>query len=131
MKLDDEFLEDRCFVLPLILSPGFPGGSVVKNPPANAGGSGLIPALERSPGEEHGSPLQYFCLENSIDRRAWWAATHGVAKSWTRLVNSTTTTAVLSPVLKGPVNTCVHNGSICPWLYIVSIAVDCILCRGF
>ena len=48
---------------------------VVKNPPANGGdrGSGLIPELGRSPGGGHGNPLQYSCLENSIDREAWWA----------------------------------------------------------
>ena len=48
---------------------GFPGGSVVKNPPASAGDAGdmgLIPGLERSPGEKHGSPLQYSCLENPV-----------------------------------------------------------------
>ena len=52
---------------------GFPGGSVVKNPPANAGDTGLIPGLGRSPGEGSGNPLQYSCLENSMDRGAWRA----------------------------------------------------------
>ena len=59
---------------------------VVKNLPANAGDirdSGLIPGSERSPGEENGYALQYSCLENSMDRRAWQATAHGVAKSWT------------------------------------------------
>ena len=46
---------------------------VVKNPHANAGDAGLIPGLGRSPGEEHGSPLQYSCLESSMDRGALWA----------------------------------------------------------
>ena len=46
---------------------GFPGGSVVKNPPANAGDTGLIPGSGRSPGEGNGNPLQYFCLENPMD----------------------------------------------------------------
>ena len=46
---------------------------------------GLIPGLGRSPGEGHGNPLQYSCLENSMDRRAWQATVHGVAKSWTQL----------------------------------------------
>ena len=49
----------------------------VKNPPANAGDTrdaGLIPGLGRSPGEGNGYPLQYSCLENSVDRGAWWAA---------------------------------------------------------
>ena len=59
---------------------------VVKNPPANAGDmrdAGLIPGLGRSPGGEHGNPLQYSCLENPIDRGAWWAIVHRVAKSQT------------------------------------------------
>ena len=46
---------------------------------------GLIPGLGRSPGEGHGNPLQYSCLENSMDRRAWQATVHGAAKSQTRL----------------------------------------------
>ena len=69
---------------------GFPGGSVVKNLSASAGDTrdaGLIPGLGRSPGGGNGNPLQYFCLENSMDRGAWWAAVHGVVKSWTRLSN--------------------------------------------
>ena len=59
---------------------------VVKNPPANAGDArnvGSIPGLRRSPGEGNGNPLQYFCLEISVDREAWWATVHGVAKSQT------------------------------------------------
>ena len=59
---------------------GFPSGSLVKDPPANAGDVSLIPVLGRSPGEGNGSPLQYSCLENSMDRGAWWAIVHGVAK---------------------------------------------------
>ena len=54
---------------------------VVKNLPANAGDisdAGSIPGLGRSPGEGNGNPLQYSCLENSMDRRAWWATVHGV-----------------------------------------------------
>ena len=57
---------------------------VVKNSPANAGDvrdAGLIPELGRSPGGGNGNPLQYSCLENSMDRGAWWATVHGVAKS--------------------------------------------------
>ena len=46
---------------------------------------GLIPALERSPGEGNSNPLQYSCLENSVDRGAWWAAVYGVAQSQTLL----------------------------------------------
>ena len=61
------------------------GGSVVKNLPANAEDVGSIPGLGRSPGGEHGNPLQYFCLKNSMDRGAWWATVHGVTKNRTRL----------------------------------------------
>ena len=55
-------------------------GSVVKNLPTNAGDAGSIPGLGRCPGEGNGNPLQYSCLENSMDRRAWWAAVYGVEK---------------------------------------------------
>ena len=58
----------------------FPGGSVVKNLPANAGDAGSIPGLARSPGGGNGNPLQYSCLENPMDRGAWWATVHGVTK---------------------------------------------------
>ena len=57
---------------------------VLKNPPANAGDVrvvGLIPGWGRSPGEGNGYPLQYSCLENPMDRGAWWATVHGVAGS--------------------------------------------------
>ena len=46
-----------------------------------------IPGLGRSTGKGNGSPVQYSCLENSIDRGAWWATVHGIAKSWTQLSN--------------------------------------------
>ena len=61
---------------------GFPGGSEVKNLPADARDTGSIPGLGISPGEGHGNPLQYSCLENPVDRGAWQAT---VTKSWTRL----------------------------------------------
>ena len=57
-----------------------PGGSVVKNLPASPRDKDLIPGLGRSPGEGHGNPLQYSCLGNPMDRGAWWAIGHGVAK---------------------------------------------------
>ena len=60
---------------------GLPGGSVVKNPSANAGDVGSVPKLERSPGEGNGNPLQYSCVENTMDRGTWWAPVHGMAKS--------------------------------------------------
>ena len=59
---------------------GFPGDSLVKNLPANAGDVGLIPGLERSPGEENGNPLQYSCLGNPVDKGAWQATVDEVAK---------------------------------------------------
>ena len=63
----------------------FPGGSVIKNLPVNAGEPGSVLGLGRSPRRGHGNPLQYSCLENPTDRGAWRATVHGVAKSWTRL----------------------------------------------
>ena len=65
---------------------GFPDGSVVKNPPANAGDTGdasSIPWSGRYPGVGNGNPLQYSCLENSMDRGDWQATVHGIAKSQT------------------------------------------------
>ena len=59
---------------------GFPGGSVVKNPPANAGDADSNPGLGRSPGEGHGDPLQYSSLRNPMNREAWQATVHGVTK---------------------------------------------------
>ena len=73
---------------------GFPGGSVVKNLPANTGDTDLIPGSGRSPGGRNGNPLQYSCLENPIDRGAWWATVHGVTKSQTWLRNWTTKTII-------------------------------------
>ena len=58
---------------------GFPGGSVVKNIPANAGDTSSIPGSGRSLGEGNGNPLQYSCLGNSVDRGTWLATVHGVA----------------------------------------------------
>ena len=66
---------------------GFPGDTVVKNPPANAEDvrdMGSILGLGRFPGEQ-GNPLQYFCLENPMDKGVWWATVHGIAKSQTWL----------------------------------------------
>ena len=68
----------------LYISEGFPGGSVVKNPPTSAGNTrdaGLIPGSRRSPGVRNGNPLQYSCLGNPMDRGAWRATVHGVAES--------------------------------------------------
>ena len=68
---------------------------VVKNLPANAGDArdaGLTPESGRSPRGGNGTPLQYSCVNNPMDRRAWKATVHGVSKSWTQLSNSTKTT---------------------------------------
>ena len=58
---------------------------MIKNPLANMGDLGSIPGLGRFPGGGHGNPLQYSCLENLMDRGAWWATVHGVTKGRTRL----------------------------------------------
>ena len=70
---------------PISWERSFPSGSVVKNPPSNAGGTrdmGSVPGLGRSPGGGHGNPppLQYSCLGNPMDRGAWWATVHGGCK---------------------------------------------------
>ena len=59
---------------------GFPGGSVGKETTCNAGNPGLIPGVGRFPGEGNGNPLQYFCLESSMDRGSWRATVHGATK---------------------------------------------------
>ena len=61
-------------------SKGFPRGSALKNPPATSGDAGLIPGLGRLPGEDNGKQLQYSCLGNPMERGAWRATVHGVAK---------------------------------------------------
>ena len=58
---------------------------MVKNPPANVGDVGSVPGSERSPAEGNGNPLQYSCLENTMDRGTWWAIVHKVAKGQTGL----------------------------------------------
>ena len=60
---------------------GFPGGSDSKESACNVEDLGLIPKSGRLPGEGNGKPLQYSCLENPVDREAWWATVHGVAES--------------------------------------------------
>ena len=73
----------KCTRLKVLL--GFPISSNGKESACNAGDLGLIPGLGRSPGEGHGNPLQCSCLENPMDRGAWWATVHGITKSQTRL----------------------------------------------
>ena len=60
---------------------GFPGGSDGKESACNAEDPGSVPGSERHPGEGNGYPLHYSCLENSMDRGAWWATIHGVTES--------------------------------------------------
>ena len=72
---NSHFEVNHCLSVVLI-----PGGTMVKNPPANAGDTrdeGLILELGRSPGGGHGNPLQHSCLENPMDRGAWWATVPG------------------------------------------------------
>ena len=73
------------FNVPLGSQGGFPGGSAGKNPAANGGDSGSIPGSGRSPGEGNGNSLQDSCLENPMDKGAWWATVHWVTKSQARL----------------------------------------------
>ena len=61
---------------------------MVKNLPADAGDRGFIPVSGSAPGGGNGNPLQYSCLEKSMDRGGWWALVHGIAKSWTELSDS-------------------------------------------
>ena len=84
----------------------FPGGSVSKESACNAGDSGdagSIPGLGGAPKEGNGNPLQYCCLENPMDKGAWWVTVHGVTKSWTQL--STTLVCMYKAVTyKGFIN---------------------------
>ena len=74
-----------CFSSCILWIIGFLGGSDGKESANNAGDPGSIPESGRSPGQGNGNPLQDSRLENSKDRRAWWAMVHGAIKSWTRL----------------------------------------------
>ena len=65
-------------LLTVLGNKGFPGGSVVKNLPANVGDTTSIPGWGRSPGEGNGNPLPYSCLGSPMDRGAWQATVHGV-----------------------------------------------------
>ena len=94
-------LEGDCYTLNICVSPSnpyvevltlsvlvlgggsFPGRSDGEEPACNAGDLGLIPGSGRYPGEGNGYPFQYSCLENSMDRGAWWAMVHRVTESWT------------------------------------------------
>ena len=78
-------LETFRVVLIFDRSLGFPGGSDGKESTCNAGFLGSVPGSRISPGEVNAYPFQYSCLENSMDRGAWWATVHGVTKSQTQL----------------------------------------------
>ena len=84
-----KILNHYAVICNLQVNRGFPGGTSGKNLPANAGDSGdvrdmgSIPGLGRSVGERHDNPFWYSCLENPMDRGAWWATVHRVAKSQT------------------------------------------------
>ena len=69
--------------LPFNTNLGFPGGLDDKESACNAGAMDSIPGSGRSPGEDNGNPLQYSCLENPLNRGAWWTTVHGIAKNWT------------------------------------------------
>ena len=71
----------KCFGIKWLV--GFSGGSDGKESAHNSRDQGSNPRLGRSPGEGNGNPLQYSCLENSVDRGAWRAVVHEVTKSWT------------------------------------------------
>ena len=71
----------------------------IKESACNVGDPGSIPGSGRFPGEGNGNPLQYSCLENTMDRGAWWATVHGVTKSWTQLSMRTHTTYIVTLTL--------------------------------
>ena len=71
----------------LIMPTGFLGSSAGKESASNAGDHGLLPGLGRSPGEGNGYPLQDSCLENPMDRGAWWVPVHGITKRQTQPSN--------------------------------------------
>ena len=85
VNLFSQISTDYFFCLSLFVNPG----SEDKASACNAGDQGSIPGLGRSPGEGNDNPLQYPCLENPMERGAWQATAHGVAKSWTRLSDFT------------------------------------------
>ena len=77
----------------------FPGGSDSKESACNVGDTRLIPGSERSPGNQNGYPLQYSCLENLMDRGAWWTTVHGVTRSQAWLKWPSSTACVVRQIL--------------------------------
>ena len=84
IDLEDSIQKSAKYLLIISLyvwdNAGFPGGSAVKNPPANAGDPGSTPGSGRFPREGNGKLLQYSCLGNVMDRRAWQALVHGIQR---------------------------------------------------
>ena len=106
-----------------MVTQGFPGGSVGKESTCNAGATGdagLIPGWGRSPGEGNGNPTQYSCLGNSMDRGAWRATVHGVAKNWTRL-----STTLVCSLLK---LTAYFSSKIAEYSYLYIINLEFLMC---
>ena len=83
--LDTEQQQKQQLKYYLLNYMGFPGGSLENNSLASTGDAHLNPGSGKSLGKGNGYPFQYSCLENSMDRQAWWTTVHGVAKSWSRL----------------------------------------------
>ena len=81
LNMKSLFPRGRSLIEKEFKSLDLPGGSEGKESACNAGDPGSIPGSGKFPWEGHGTPLQYFCLENSVDRRAWWTVVHGVARS--------------------------------------------------
>ena len=79
-----QFLLNRC-LFQALGKDDLPGGSDSKESACSAGNPGSNPGSGRSPGEGNGNPFQYSCLENSLDKGAWWATVHGVAKCRTQM----------------------------------------------
>ena len=80
-------MHTHSILISVIRKMGFPGGSDGKEPTCNEGDPGSILGSGRSPGGGHGNPHQYSCLQNPMDRGAWWATLHGVTKRWAQLSN--------------------------------------------
>ena len=97
------------------MTMSLPGGSDGKESACNAGVMSLIPRLERSPGEGNNYPLQYSCLENSIDKRDWWATVHGVAESQTWLSHFHQWQSLLQGGFL-----LLHKTSDCGWVHVLT-----------
>ena len=107
------WLSNREFYKNLLYHPSvFPGGAVVKNLPANSGYARdlvSMPGLGRPSGIGNGNTLQYSCLEISMDRGAWWATIHGVAKSQTKLSNDVCMHVCTHMCARTPTHTHTHT----------------------